>query len=141
MKEMLDYLFQTRDERDFADPTLIERMRGALREEAAEQGISTKISGDQVAYISPLSPVANEMWMFWEGGRKLLHFSSDIDLANPAVWAQEKLMVQIFDLDDQVIVSEQEAPGSDRFLTRYEVGRAMFNCVVLGQRIVVPPPR
>jgi len=42
-------------------------------------------------------------------------------------------------LDQQVVVSHEEAPGSNRFLTRYQVSRALFNCVILGQRITVPP--
>jgi hypothetical protein len=142
MKEMLDYLFRTRGERDFADAALVERMRHALREEADKEGLTSKAPpGEQVVHLAPLSPVANETWVFWEGGRKLLYFSSDIDLSNPAVWQHETSMARIYDLDEQVVVSHEEAPGSNRFLTRYEVSRALFNCVVLGQRIVVPAPK
>ena len=77
--------------------------------------------------------------MFWEAGRKLFYFASDIDLANPVVWQHEALTARIFDLDEQVVVSHEEAPGSNRFLTRYQVSRALFNCIILGQRVVVPP--
>ena len=77
--------------------------------------------------------------MFWEAGRKLLYFASDIDLANPDVWRHEALVARIFDLDQQVVVTHEEAPGSNRFLTRYQVSRALFNCVIFGQRITVPP--
>jgi hypothetical protein len=40
------------------------------------------------------------------------------------------------------VLTHDEAPGSNRFLTRHQVGRALFNCDVLGQRVVVPsrPP-
>jgi hypothetical protein len=139
MKEMLDYLFRTRDQRDYADPALLQRMRGALREEVAKEGLSLSAAvGEQVVHLAPLSPVANETWIFWEAGRKLFYFSSDIDFSNPAVWQNEKLMVRVFDLDSQVVVSHEEAPGSNDFLTRYEVSRALFNCILLGQRIVVP---
>jgi hypothetical protein len=82
--------------------------------------------------------VANEVWVYWETGRKLLHFDSDIDLANPAVWQHETLMVHSYDLDQQVVLTHEEAPGSNRFLTRHQVGRALFNCMLLGQRVVVP---
>jgi hypothetical protein len=55
------------------------------------------------------------------------------------VWQHEALMARVFDLDQQVVVSHDEAPGSNRFLTRYQVSRALFNCILLGQRVEVPP--
>lgn len=141
MPEMLDYLFRTRNQRDYPDAALIERLRQALRKEATKQGVlpANTPAAEQVVHLAPLSPVANETWVFWEAGRKLLHFASDIDLANPAVWEHQTLMVRIYDLDQQVVVTHEEAPGSNRFLTRYEVSRALFNCLVLGQRVTVPP--
>jgi len=141
MKEMRDYLFRTRNQQDFPDPALVERLREALRKQAAKEGLLATNAPvvEQVVHLAPLSPVANETWVFWEAGRKLLYFASDIDLANPEVWRHEALVVRIFDLDQQVVVSHEEAPGSNRFLTRYQVSRAMFNCIVFGQRITVPP--
>jgi hypothetical protein len=44
-----------------------------------------------------------------------------------------------FDLDQQVVVSHEEALGSNRFLTRYQVSRTLFNCLIFGQRITVSP--
>ncbi len=142
MQEMIDYLFRTRSQRDYPDAALLERMRGALREELLREGITNNNAArtEQIVHLSPLSPVANEVWVYWETGRKLLHFASDIDLANPAVWQQESMMVRVFDLDQQVVLSHEEAPGSNRFLTRHQVGRVLFNCLVLGQRVAVPSP-
>jgi hypothetical protein len=141
MQEMRDYLFRTRNQLDYPDAALIERLREAVRAQAAKEGIlSTNAAAtEQVVHLGSLSPVANETWVFWEAGRKLLHFASDIDLANPAVWRHQTLMARIYDLDQQVVVTHEEAPGSNRFLTRYQVSRALFNCIVLGQRIVIPP--
>lgn len=141
MKEMREYLFRTRNQQDYPDAALVERLRQALRKEAAKQGIlaTNAPTGEQVAHLAPLSPVANDTWVFWEAGHKLFHFASDIDLANPAVWEHQTLTVSIFDLDQQVVVSHEEAPGSNRFLTRYQVSRALFNCILLGQRITLPP--
>jgi hypothetical protein len=141
MKEMRDYLFRTRNQHDFPDPELVERLREALRKEAAKEGLlaTMRPGTEQVVHLAPLSPVANETWVFWEAGRKLFYFASDIDLANPEVWRHEVLAAHIYDLDQQVVVSHEEAPGSNRFLTRYQVGRALFNCFVFGQRITVPP--
>jgi hypothetical protein len=141
MKEMRDYLFRTRNQHDFPDAELVERLREALRKEAAKEGLlaTNAPATEQVVHLAPLSPVANEIWVFWETGRKLLHFASDIDLANPEVWRHEVLAARIFDLDQQVVVSHEEAPGSNRFLTRYQVSRTLFNCLIFGQRITVPP--
>jgi hypothetical protein len=141
MKEMRDYLFRTRNQHDYPDPTLVERLREALRKEAAKEGLLATNSPptEQVVHLAPLSPVANETWVFWEAGRKFFYFASDIDLANPEVWRHEALVARIYDLDQQVVVSHEEAPGSNRFLTRYQVSRALFNCFVFGQRITVPP--
>jgi len=141
MKEMRDYLFRTRSQHDYPDEALVERLRQALRKEAARQGILTTNAptGEQTVHLAPLSPVANDIWVFWEAGRKLFYFASDIDLANPAVWQHQTLTVHIFDLDQQVVVSHEEAPGSSRFLTRYQVSRALYNCILLGERVVIPP--
>ena len=51
---------------------------------------------DHVVHLSPLSEVANEVWMFWETGRMLIRFASDIDLENSAVWDHDELAVQEF---------------------------------------------
>jgi hypothetical protein len=141
MEEMRDYLFRTRSQRDYPDAALVERMRQAVRNQAVREGLlkTNTPPTEQVIHLAPLSPVANETWVFWEAGHKLLYFASDIDLANPAVWQHESLLARIFDLDEQVVVSHEEAPGSNRFLTRYQVSRALFNCVVLGQRITLAP--
>ena len=139
MRESLDYLMRTRYQHDFADPALLEHLRQALRREAARENLPIEPPvGEQVAHLAPLSPVANENWVFWEAGRKLFFFSSDLDLADPDLWKYQTLTVRVYDLDQQVVVSREEAPGSNRVLTRAEVGRALFNCIVLGQRVTVP---
>ena len=141
-QEMRDYLFRTRKQLDFPDRVLIERMQDAFRSLAAKEGIlaTNMPSGEQVVHLASLSPVANECWVFWEAGRKLCYFASDIDLAEPVVWQHEAITARLFDLDQQVVASHEEAPGSNRFLTRNQASRALFNCMILGQRIVVPPP-
>lgn len=142
MKEMREYLFRTRAQHDYPDPALVKRLQVAVRKQAAREGkLTAEVAElERVVHIAPLSPVANEVWVFWEAGRKLFLFASDIDLANPAVWEQETLVARIYDLDEQVIVSPEEAPGSNRFLTRYQVSRALFNCLLFGQRLTLQPP-
>jgi hypothetical protein len=138
---MRDFLFHTRFQHDYFDPVIVEHLCDAVREQAAKEGVSNTnmLGGQQIIDIAPLSPAANETWVFWEIRRKLFHIASDIDLADPAVWKHQTLKVRSFDLDQQVVISHEEATGSNFFLTRYQVSRAMFNCIVLGQRIDVPP--
>jgi hypothetical protein len=83
--------------------------------------------------------VANETWVLWEIRRKLFYISSDIDLEDPAVWKYQTLTFRTFDLKQQVVVAHEEASGSNFYLTRHQVSRVLFNCIVLGQRIDFPP--
>jgi hypothetical protein len=69
----------------------------------------------------------------------LIRFTSDLDLSNPSVWGKESLKVRTFDIDKQVVVSQSEVPGSNAFLNRDQVGRVLYNCIVLGQRVAVAP--
>ena len=139
---LLDYLFKTRNQRDYPDQALGKRLRAALHDELESSedqgGPLTLINGRHVVHQAPLSPVANELWVFWENGRMLLRFASDIDLANPAVWDHESLMIRLYDVDSQVVVSLDEAPGSNQFMTRDQVGRILYNCIVLGRRLELP---
>ncbi|MFH0878175.1 MAG: hypothetical protein V2A34_00540 [Lentisphaerota bacterium] len=139
---MEEYLLRTRSQAEFPDDALMNRLRLAVVEELRKNEMKNprpKEPGEQVSHISPLSPVANEIWVFWETGRLLIHFSSDIDLANPAVWEHEGLTVRLYDVDDQVVVSLDEVSGSNAYMTRDQAGRALLNCVVLGKRLALVP--
>ena len=89
-------------------------------------------------YFAPVEAIDNELWAFWEEGKLLFKFSSDADLANPEVWTQDTLEVTVFDTVAQTVVSYEESPGDNRFLTRDQVGRALYNCIVLGKKRVTP---
>ena len=45
----------------------------------------------------------------------------------------------MFDIDEQVVVSLDEVAGSNAYMTRDQVGRILFNCIVLGQQLIVKP--
>jgi hypothetical protein len=142
-KEMIDHLFKMRNATTFPEGDLLTRMRAAARRAAKQEGGTqtpvTDKAHDVVVHFAPLSPVANEAWVFWEAGRKLIRFASDIDLANPAVWQHEELAVRAYDIDEQVVVSLSEVAGSNAYMTRDQVGRALYNCIVLGRRVELPP--
>ena len=140
--DMREYLFRTRGDARFPEGELLMRLRRTTRNELLKdiQRHSKRPSvGTQVVHLAPLSPVANETWVFWETGRLLIRFASDIDLANAVVWEHEELAIRLFDVDEQVVVSLDEVAGSNAYLTRDQVGRALFNCIVLGQRIELQP--
>ena len=137
MKDLRDYLLRTRDQRDYPSKELSRRMGEAVADQYDDFPEAMK-EPEQIVFWSPLSPVANEVWAYWQTAGKLIHFSSDIDLANPAVWEHDELSMNIFDADSQVLVSHNEAPGSNRFMTRDQIGRVLYNCIVLGEKRITP---
>jgi hypothetical protein len=48
-------------------------------------------------------------------------------------------MVHVYDPYSQMVISLEEAAGSNRFMTRNQIGRALYNCIVLGKRVAVTP--
>lgn len=137
--DMREYLFKTRAEATFPDDALRERLRVAVRKEIGLHP-TTRTAGRQITHVAPLSPVSNEVWVYWENRQLLIRFASDIDLVNPAIWEHETLMVKTWDVRTQVVVSLDEAAGSNAFMTRNQIGRALYNCIVLGQRQEVTNP-
>jgi hypothetical protein len=49
------------------------------------------------------------------------------------------MAVKLYDIDEQVVVSLDEVAGSNAYMTRDQVGRVLFNCIVLGKRVVLEP--
>ncbi len=135
---LVDYLFRTRNQREFPDPALADRLHKAVLAELGTRRIPT-VDGVHVCHVGPLAPVSNELWVFWENGRMLIRFTSDLDLSNPSVWSQENLKIRTIDIDTQVVLSQSEVAGSNAFLNRDQVGRVLYNCIVLGQRVAVTP--
>lgn len=140
--ELRDYLFRTRNNARFPEGELGRRMQRAAQEEMNRQHAAIgrpTTNAAQTIYLAPLSPVANETWVFWETGRKLIKYSSDLDLENPALWEHANLEVRTYDMEDQVVVALEEVPGSNAYLTRDQAGRALYNCIVLGRKVVLQP--
>ena len=141
--ELREYLFNKRGSVTFPDDALVARLRSAARAQGEQhlQETGRQIpEGTRTVHFAPLSPVANEIWVFWEAGRLLIRFASDLDLTNPHVWDHAELSTSIYDIDQQVVVSLQETPGSNAYLTRDQVGRALYNCIVLGRQYQLADP-
>ena len=141
-EQMRDHLFRTRSRLRPPDDELLARMRAAARAETraylAARG-RPEPTGPQPVHLAPISPVANEAWVFWENGRLLFRFHADVDLDEPALWDHADLTVELYDLDEQVVVSLDEVAGSNAYVTRDMVGRVLYNCVVLGRRVTLEP--
>lgn len=137
------YGFARRADAQFPEGDFQEALRAAARRDLtayyAEKGEALP-EGPQVVYFSPLSSVANDLWVFWENGGKLLRLASDQDLQNPLLWENEGLRLRIFDIREQTVVHLNEVKGSNAFMTRDQVGRYLFNCLVLGKKVILTPP-
>ena len=148
-----DYTHRTRSQVRFPDDKLLVQMRKSARAKIIERiqdrkqlGLKNKITNpnplkkhDLAIHISSLAPVANEVWIFWESGRLLIHFKSDLDFEQPELWNNDNLAVKLYDIDEQTVVSLDDVAGSNAYITRDQVGRTLFNCIVLGKRIELEP--
>lgn len=139
--DMLKYLFKTRGALEPPNDQLLERFREATHRHTRDYLKSRDLEMPKHAtlHLGPLSPVASETWVYWEEGRLLYHFSSDIDLTNPKFWDQEELAVDVYSIDENVVVSLEEVTGSNAYLTRDMVGRVLFNCLVFGRKVELKP--
>ena len=102
--EALEYLYETRNERNYPDPELRLRVNAALRERIGTE-MPEGIEGNQLVYLAPLSQVSNECWVFWENARKIIRFSSDADLEDPEFWVSTNVGIEIYDLDHDIVIS------------------------------------
>lgn len=136
-----DRLFQERLNAVFPDETLLSRMCERVAREI--DGLETLPAGKAggTVYFAPVNVVANELWLFWGEGKLLFRFTSDVDFTHSNVWAQDSLNVTIYDTVRQTVVSHEERPGDTRFITRDQVGRALYNCLVLGRAATLPAPQ
>ena len=136
--ELSDYLFRTRNDRAFPDEELLERLRAAVRKAIGERPADVG-EGPAVVYVAPLSPVSNDLWVYWENGHRIIRFSSDADLTQKIYWDLAGVDVHVYDLHENVVVSLGEVPGSSKYVTRDWAARVLFNCIALGQKVILPP--
>jgi hypothetical protein len=143
LKEIESYGFARRASASYPEGAFLEVLRATARRDLlayyAEKGEALP-EGPQVVYFSPLSPLANDLWIFWENGGKLLRMASDQDLENPALWEKGGFKLRIFDIREQTVVHLNEVKGSNAYMTRDQVGRYLFNCIVLGKKVILTPP-
>ncbi len=138
LAEVQDHLFDSRTNR----VAMSDSLRAAARKLALDylyKAHPAPFTEDQIFYVAPVSSVCNDVWAFWETGRKVMLFSADTDLTNPGFEQLSQLRLEVIDLDKDVVASTGEVPGSNAFVTKDWVGRMFFNCILYGERIVRTP--
>lgn len=143
-REVVTYLFETRNTLTFPGEEMLEKLRIAVRDPIGEMVKKKQLPLDgspEILHLAPISPVANEMWVLWERGQILIRYASEFDLESDDAWRHPEHAISIYDLAEQVVVSLHEVPGSNAYITRDKAGRALFNCVILGKRIESIPKR
>jgi hypothetical protein len=136
---MMERLLGSLNAATFPSPGLTDRLRRACRR-AMDLDPDSREAGDQVMHIAPMSAVANEVWVFIGNENLLMRFSADDDLEDEGLWPFQELDVKVFDVFRQTIVTHDQVPGSNMYMTLDQVGRALFNCIVLGKRLIVINP-
>jgi hypothetical protein len=139
LQRLMDDLRTSPARGTFPDAALVERLYRAICRQM-EIDPDAREAGDHVFHIAPMSPVVNEVWVFAENRNLFLHFTSDTDIENPELWAAQQLRVRTIDAANNTVVSMEEMPGSNVYVTRDQIGRLLYNCIVFGKRILVVTP-
>lgn len=139
-QEMKEYLFVTRRNAEFPDEELLKKIRTAFEQQfisLKKHELADTAHDDQqdIIHIAPLSPVGNDIWAYWESGKMIIHCTSDIDITNPEVWALGDSTFHCYDAYNNTVLSLAEAEGSNELFTRNQVGRVLYNCMLLGRRV------
>lgn len=138
--EMLKRVYGRLKELRFPDPELADRILRACRRQLELLGFGGLDAEEQVIHVAPLSDVANEVWIYVENQCRLIQLTTDRDLENPEGWDWRDLRARVWNLVDGTVSSLDEMPGSNVVMTLDQAGRALYNSVVLGKRIVTLPP-
>ena len=120
-------------------PTLAKRLRETMLD--FDLGREPDVTVTHVFHLAPISPASDDLWVFHENKKQFLLFSSDMDLSNEAYWESTPITLEVYNLAPEVILAADASAAGTNTLSKDFVGRALFNCVVLGERIEVSPER
>lgn len=137
--EMLKRVRERLGELRFPDEVLTERLDRVCQREMELHGEWLEYE-EQVIHIAPLSDVANDVWAYFENQCWLVQFSTDREIEETDGWSWEDFRVRTWDLRVDTVAALGELPGSNLAMTMDQAGRALYNCVVLGKRLVVVKP-
>lgn len=124
-----------------AAPPLADALRRRLRDTLLKHQFDQQWDDASVHifYVSPLSPVSNDIWVLHENTNQLLQFSADMDVSHHHTWDKLNLRLKFHQLDPNLILTPDRERTEANELNKDFIGRALFNCVVLGNRIEVLP--
>lgn len=137
-KDLLAHFHERRHQRAPADTAILEHLRKAL-EALVEQEAHGASEDAQSFHVGPISIYSNDLWIVWVEQKKLLLFSSDLDIRTAAYWDHLPLHTRIFDLDGGVVTSLSEAPGRNAYVTKSWAGRILYNTLIDGYPIRLTP--
>lgn len=122
-------------------PPMAQQLRERLRDTLLEHQFDEQWDEDAVHifYTSPISPVSNDIWVLHENTNQLLQFSADMDISDPSTWENLSLRLKFHQLDPNLILTPDRERAGAPELSKDFIGRVLFNCVVLGNRLEVLP--
>jgi hypothetical protein len=133
-----EYLKDVRNRPQAPDVALRTRLLAAMKE-VAKLHPPARADVPQVFFLSTVSPVSGDLWILWVNEKTVIRFGGEFGADEPDLLALLPLHTQLYDLQNQVVASLLEAEGSTAFVTKDWVGRILYQCLVLGERVEVTP--
>ena len=99
----------------------------------------TQPADSQVFFLSPVLPASSDLWVLWVNEHVAIRFGGELGAEEPDLLEVLPLHTQLYDLKTQVVASLLETEGRTGFITQDWAGRILFQCLVLGERVDVPP--
>ncbi|HBM16160.1 MAG TPA: hypothetical protein DD381_07465 [Lentisphaeria bacterium] len=140
IEKMREYLFKTRNHEEYPSEDLLDKIRKSFKNQIVKlqkEYPNESFNKNTVLFLAPMSPIGNDFWAYWENGKLAFHCNADIDISNEKIWDNENFYFDYYDVYKNTVVSLSETALSNEFLTRDQVGRILFNCMVLGKRVTM----
>ena len=93
----------------------------------------------QVFFVSTVTPVSSDLWVVWQNAKTAIRFGGELGAEEPDMLTNLPLHIQLYDFRRQVVASLLETEGSTGYITKDWAGRILFQCLVLGERVEIPP--
>jgi len=132
------FLMDTRNKPQTPDAALRQRLLAAMRE-TVKVAPPADPTARQIFYLATTQSVSGDIWVLWVNEKTAIRFGGEFGSDQPDLLALLPLQTQLFDLKTMVVASLLETEGSTGYITKDWAGRILFQCLVLGERVEVPP--
>jgi hypothetical protein len=132
------YLTEVRGRPHLPEARLRVRLVAAMKE-VVKLHPPANPAGPQIFYLSNVLPVSGDLWVLWANEQVAIRFGGELGADQPDLLEMLPLHTQLYDLKKQVVASLLETEGRTGFITKDWAGRILFQCLVLGERVEVPP--